>query len=233
MADLETILTEGQIAEINDLHKQIEDKEKGGYALALKIGKQFQIVKAKLRHGKWIKWLEANCPKITRRTASTYLQLAENHVQLEASAAKVGKHVSHLSIRNAVALIDPDYLLTAEEKKRKKEAEAAARKAKKLTDAKKAAADATEEKVREYIGSLSADAVGDLIKEAHDDTDYINTVAEHISPAPDLKALLNACKDAEEVIDAFDPQQWEADDLDTIASTLMGWAQEMRTLKAA
>src|SRR5262245_41412085 len=50
---------------------------------AINAGKALNEAKSKVGHGKWLAWLEENCPDISERTAERYMKLAGGQAQLE------------------------------------------------------------------------------------------------------------------------------------------------------
>jgi hypothetical protein len=65
-------------------HDAFERDARSAIAHAIRAGEALTAAKAKVAHGEWLPWLEANFPA-TRRTASNYMALAAN-----------GKRVAHL-----------------------------------------------------------------------------------------------------------------------------------------
>jgi hypothetical protein len=55
---------------------------------AIRAGKSLARVKAKLEHGKFLKWLADNCPKINEKTAQRWMKLANGARVSDLSDAK-------------------------------------------------------------------------------------------------------------------------------------------------
>lgn len=87
-------------ARANDAHRQVNRSSSETLSLAKQAGEILQEAKSDLKHGEWIPWLESNFEGSVR-TAQLYLQVFENWAQLEANT----QHVSHLSLRGALASI--------------------------------------------------------------------------------------------------------------------------------
>jgi hypothetical protein len=77
------------------------------------------------------------------------------------------------------------------------------------------------------IDNSAPDEVAEVLKNwTKDDREDLATKLRGI-PEPDLRTLLNDAK-PKEIIDAFDPEEWDADELDAIARGLMDKAQQIR-----
>lgn len=64
---------------------------------AWKCGGKLNEQKAKLRHGEWLPWLEANCPTVPHRTATRYMYHASKYATVaDLKAAIKAKAVSVL-----------------------------------------------------------------------------------------------------------------------------------------
>src|SRR6516165_11347306 len=50
---------------------------------AINAGDALNEAKSKVGHGKWLAWLEENCPDISNRTAERYMKLAGGKAKLE------------------------------------------------------------------------------------------------------------------------------------------------------
>jgi phage N-6-adenine-methyltransferase len=61
--------------------------------------------KAKVPHGQWLRWLAENCPTVSPRMAQYYMDLARKRPELESKC----ETVSHLTLREAVQLLDGDH----------------------------------------------------------------------------------------------------------------------------
>jgi len=78
---------------------------------AITAGNALNEAKSKVGHGKWLAWLEENCPDISDRTAERYMKLADGRPQLEKKLQDPVKFdtMSNLTINEALRLIDePD-----------------------------------------------------------------------------------------------------------------------------
>jgi hypothetical protein len=78
---------------------------------AMTAGDALKEAKSKVGHGKWLAWLEENCPDISDRTAERYMKLAGGKAKLEKKLQDKDKFdtMSNLTINEALRLIDePD-----------------------------------------------------------------------------------------------------------------------------
>jgi len=78
---------------------------------AITAGNALNEAKSKVGHGKWLAWLEENCPDISNRTAERYMKLAEGQAKLWKKLEEKDKFdtMSNLTINEALRLIDePD-----------------------------------------------------------------------------------------------------------------------------
>ena len=78
---------------------------------AMTAGEALNEAKSKVGHGKWLAWLEENCPDISNRTAERYMKLAGGKAKLEKKLQDKDKFdtMSNLTINEALRLIDePD-----------------------------------------------------------------------------------------------------------------------------
>src|SRR6516164_7378797 len=78
---------------------------------AMTAGEALNEAKSKVGHGKWLAWLEENCPDISNRTAERYMKLAEGQAKLWKKLEEKDKFdtMSNLTINEALRLIDePD-----------------------------------------------------------------------------------------------------------------------------
>src|SRR5262249_10409597 len=85
-------------ARINEAHEAVASAQKGTPEYAIKTGELLQEAKDKLKHGKWSKWLELNCPNLPARTATDYMKLAEHRSRLGPNRQRAAE----LSIRGAL-----------------------------------------------------------------------------------------------------------------------------------
>jgi hypothetical protein len=84
---------------------------------AINAGNALNEAKDRVDHGKWLAWLEENCPDISNRTAERYMKLADGSPQLEKKLQDTVKFdtMSNLTINEALRLIDePDGEQSAE-----------------------------------------------------------------------------------------------------------------------
>src|SRR5262245_23143047 len=78
---------------------------------AITAGNALNEAKSKVGHGKWLAWLEENCPEISDRTAERYMKLAEGQAKLWKKLQDTVKFdtMSNLTINEALRLInEPD-----------------------------------------------------------------------------------------------------------------------------
>jgi Protein of unknown function (DUF3102) len=73
---------------------------------AMDAGDALIAAKAKLKHGGWMKWLEANCDGLSGRTARVWMQLAENRGVIEAKLKLAD--AANFTISGALELLKPD-----------------------------------------------------------------------------------------------------------------------------
>src|SRR6516225_4353068 len=75
---------------------------------AITAGNALNEAKSKVGHGKWLAWLEENCPDISNRTAERYMKLAEGQAKLWKKLQDTDKFdtMSNLTINEALRLID-------------------------------------------------------------------------------------------------------------------------------
>ncbi len=90
-------------AEITREHEAACRAVRTGLEHARRAGELLTGAKAGLVHGAWLQWLAEHCPTVSPRTAQMYMRVAGRWPELEAAANT--KHVSHLPIRQAVALL--------------------------------------------------------------------------------------------------------------------------------
>jgi hypothetical protein len=72
---------------------------------AMAAGAMLKEAKDKVGHGAWEKWLQDNCPEISKETASLYMRLDKNTSTLEAAAEANQQRVTDLSIRGAAKIL--------------------------------------------------------------------------------------------------------------------------------
>jgi hypothetical protein len=109
-------IQESLTEEINNYHAKCEEAVGQAVAYAVEAGERLLEVKDSLKHGGWLKWLDANFEG-SRRHAQRYMQLAERKERLNAPG------VSHSSIRGALGA---SQLQEAKEKAAEKTAKRAA-----------------------------------------------------------------------------------------------------------
>ena len=91
-------------ARIRAEHEAAEASYRKGIQHALAAGELLTEAKAKVQHGQWLPWLEANCG-LSERTSQRYMRLFNERATLEANTTRV----SDLSIRGALnLLVKPD-----------------------------------------------------------------------------------------------------------------------------
>src|SRR5918995_7176270 len=81
--------------QINAEHRACEEAAVSAVQHGTRAGEKLAQVKASLKHGEWLPWLEKNFEG-TPRTAQVYMRLYDRRGELNA------KHTSHLSIRGAL-----------------------------------------------------------------------------------------------------------------------------------
>ena len=72
------------LAEIRQLHSDIQDAARTSLAKAIRIGGLLSEIKAGLQHGEWLPWLEANAP-FSERTAQNYLKCHDERERLKSA----------------------------------------------------------------------------------------------------------------------------------------------------
>lgn len=103
LAIVEAAVPASVSAEIRIEHEAACRAMRSGLEHARRAGALLNQAKAAVPHGQWLPWLAANCPDISLRVAQMYMRVAARWPELEARANT--KRVSHLSIRDAVALL--------------------------------------------------------------------------------------------------------------------------------
>ncbi len=73
------------LAEILQLHSDIQDAARTSLAKAIRIGGLLSEIKAGLKHGEWLPWLEANAP-FSERTARNYIQCHNERDRLKSAS---------------------------------------------------------------------------------------------------------------------------------------------------
>jgi hypothetical protein len=91
--------------QINAEHAAIIDHTQTSLQRAMAAGAMLKEVKDKVGHGAWEKWLKANCPDISKETATLYMRLHKNTSTLEAEAEANQQRITDLSIRGAAKII--------------------------------------------------------------------------------------------------------------------------------
>lgn len=91
---------------INSEHDAVCRSVRAGIEHARRAGDLLIQAKAGIDHGAWLPWLSAHCPALSNRAAQRYMRIAREWPRLEAAANTT--HVSHLPVREALALLaDP------------------------------------------------------------------------------------------------------------------------------
>lgn len=75
-------VTKNPVKEIVTLHGEIMDAYRVGLDKAIRIGELLTQEHAKLKHGEWLPWVDANLP-FTDRTARNYIRVFENQDRLK------------------------------------------------------------------------------------------------------------------------------------------------------
>lgn len=80
--------------EINELTTAIDisvERVKEGISIALTnailTGQALIKAKAEIPHGQWLDWLAAHCPRITRKTAAQYMNLADRADEIKSATS--------------------------------------------------------------------------------------------------------------------------------------------------
>jgi len=93
------------VKEINDEHEAVVASFRGLLGHAIKCGEALRKAKVRVGYGNWLPWLGENCPDISERTASYYMWLARNKIEIEAAAAANQQSFADLSISGARKLL--------------------------------------------------------------------------------------------------------------------------------
>jgi hypothetical protein len=224
------IIPQADIDEINQAQADIANA-KGTLMFALRAGELLEKAGNEVKRlgGDFEKWLKAYCPNIAVSTARLYRRFHKERTTLEVRAGGANA-LAALGIRQARELLE------SEETKTKKAA--AKQKTKKKRDQDKAllkvAKDGGSADLTTMIQAEPApDVVAKAIKDAGLEPEAVRELARQLddSDAPDLPTLLNEAEPAD-IVDAFDPEVWEAEDLDKIAEGIMALAEKIRTGEA-
>lgn len=97
---------------INNAHVEVEKSMQRALSAACAAGEALVAVKERLPHGEFLPWLGANCA-VSARTAQVYMRLYREWDQVQTINAQ---RAAHLSIRQALALIQQAPELTPEPK---------------------------------------------------------------------------------------------------------------------
>lgn len=89
---------------INASHLQANRAARQAVLCARSAGDLLIQAKAQVQHGKWIDWLQSNCPDLPARTASCYMRVARHWETLESKSATV----ADLTINQAMQLLSHD-----------------------------------------------------------------------------------------------------------------------------
>lgn len=95
----EIVSITGKVKEINDRHELAQSYAKNAIENAIRIGELLSEIKASLKHGQWIPWVDKHLPFNTRQ-AQNYLRIYSNRAELANT-----QHVSHLPMREAIELL--------------------------------------------------------------------------------------------------------------------------------
>jgi hypothetical protein len=79
-------------AKINAAHAALNRKIKATISEMMAAGDDLREAKKLAGHGKWLSWLETNCPDISERTAHLYMQFAKWRSVVEDAMAKSATH---------------------------------------------------------------------------------------------------------------------------------------------
>ena len=101
---------QSSLADLDELAHRIKEEHSAvaralhrGFIHASAAGELLIRAKAKAGHGKWLSWLRDEC-EISGRTASLYMQLAQNRESIE---RQIGNAVADLTVRRAMKLLAP------------------------------------------------------------------------------------------------------------------------------
>lgn len=72
------------IAEINKLHRELQELAVGALDRAIRIGELLSKAKSRLPHGQWLSWLAGNVA-FSERTARNYMRVFENQEKLKSA----------------------------------------------------------------------------------------------------------------------------------------------------
>jgi Protein of unknown function (DUF3102) len=72
------------IAEINELHRELQELAIGALDRAVRIGELLSKAKSRAPHGQWLSWLAANVA-FSERTARNYMRVFENQDKLKSA----------------------------------------------------------------------------------------------------------------------------------------------------
>lgn len=72
---------------INEEHALAERHAELAIHRAKRAGDMLNTAKGKVAHGEWLPWLAVNCPRLSERTARSYMRLAKNWEALESKSA--------------------------------------------------------------------------------------------------------------------------------------------------
>lgn len=76
--DVPVIALEFLAAQINSEHASGLDNARSAVEHARRAGELLLQAKQRLRHGEWLPWLETNCPDVSARSATGYMQVARH-----------------------------------------------------------------------------------------------------------------------------------------------------------
>jgi hypothetical protein len=131
---------------------------------AIKLGGLLKLAKEAVGRGKFMSWLERNCPKVSQRTANVYMQVADRADHLRANWQHAAKSVGEggFSIRSALKEF------RTPEQKARAEAAAVKRRAT-LAERRAREAEANRGSVDAALDGLAPDEVFKALRDSFDD----------------------------------------------------------------
>jgi hypothetical protein len=112
-------------ADITRAYDKLVRNERYGWQSAVEFGELLLKARGDSKHGTFLKWLETNCPGISRSNANNYMRVAdpEHRDVLKANVQRAGQ----FSMRGALRLIKPEPTEAQKQERKRKTAETKAR----------------------------------------------------------------------------------------------------------
>lgn len=101
--ELDTTKLAALALKINGEHTECELSFRNALEHAHNVGTYLMEAKSLVAHGQWRDWITTNCPDVSERTAQRYMKIANEWDTIQANTT----HVTDLSIRSALKLIEP------------------------------------------------------------------------------------------------------------------------------